>query len=51
MADCCLVPQIFNAQRYQSDLAPYPSVMRIFEHCMKLEAFDQAQPSKQPDAE
>jgi maleylacetoacetate isomerase len=51
VADCCLVPQIFNAQRYQSDLAPYPSVMRIFEHCMKLEAFDQAQPSKQPDAE
>ena len=51
MADCCLAPQIFNAQRYQCDLAPYPVTMRIFEECMKLEAFDRAQPSKQPDAE
>ena len=51
MADCCLVPQIFNAKRYNSDLAPYPTTMRIFENCMKLEAFDRAQPSKQPDAE
>jgi maleylacetoacetate isomerase/maleylpyruvate isomerase len=51
MADCCLVPQIFNAQRYNSDLAPYPKTMRVFENCMKLEAFDRAQPSKQPDAE
>ena len=51
MADCCLVPQIFNAKRYDSDLAPYPTVMRIFEACMQLGAFDRAQPSKQPDAE
>ena len=51
MADCCLVPQIFNAKRYQSDLAPYPNTMRVFEACMQLEAFDRAQPSKQPDAE
>ena len=51
MADCCLVPQIFNAKRYNSDLSPYPTTMRVFETCMKLEAFDRAQPSKQPDAE
>lgn len=51
MADCCLVPQIFNARRYACDLAPYPSVMRVFDACMKIEAFDRAQPSKQPDAE
>jgi len=51
MADCCLVPQIFNAKRYNSDLAPYPTTMRVFENCMKLDAFDSAQPSKQPDAE
>jgi maleylacetoacetate isomerase len=51
MADCCLVPQVFNAKRYHSDLAPYPTVMRIFDACMRLEAFDRAQPSKQPDAE
>jgi maleylacetoacetate isomerase len=51
MADCCLVPQIFNAKRFNSDLAPYPTTMRVFDSCMKLEAFDRAQPSKQPDAE
>jgi maleylacetoacetate isomerase len=51
MADCCLVPQIFNAKRYNCDLAPFPTVMRVFDACMKLEAFDRAQPSKQPDAE
>jgi len=51
MVDCCLVPQIFNAQRYACDLAPYPTVMRVFGECMKLDAFDRAQPSRQPDAE
>src|SRR3954452_353089 len=51
MADCCLVPQICNAKRFNSDLAPYPKTMRVFDNCMKLEAFDRAQPSKQPDAE
>ena len=51
MADCCLVPQVFNAKRYDSDLSPYPAVMGVFDACMKLEAFDRAQPSKQPDAE
>jgi maleylpyruvate isomerase len=51
MADCCLVPQVFNARRYSADLGPYPTLMRIFDACMKLEAFDRAQPSKQPDAE
>ena len=51
MADCCLVPQVFNAQRYQCDTAPYPTVMRVFDECMKLDAFERAQPSKQPDAE
>lgn len=51
MADCCLVPQIFNAKRYNCELAPYPEAMRVFDECMKLEAFDRAQPSKQPDRE
>ena len=51
MADCCLVPQIFNAKRYNCDLAPYPTTVRVFEQCMKLDAFDRAQPAKQPDAE
>jgi glutathione S-transferase len=51
MADCCLVPQIFNAKRYNSDLTPFPTVMRVFYACMKLEAFERAQPAQQPDAE
>ena len=51
LADCCLVPQIFNAKRYDCELAPYPETMRVFEACMQLEAFDRAQPARQPDAE
>jgi maleylacetoacetate isomerase/maleylpyruvate isomerase len=51
LADCCLVPQIFNAKRYECDLAPYPATMRVFDACMQLEAFERAQPAKQPDAE
>jgi maleylpyruvate isomerase len=45
------VPQIFNAQRFDCALSGYPTTMRIFEACMKLDAFQQAQPSAQPDAE
>jgi maleylacetoacetate isomerase len=51
MADCCLVPQVFNAQRYQCDTAAYPAPMRVFAECMKIEAFGRAQPAQQPDAE
>lgn len=51
MADCCLVPQIFGAKRYNCDLGAYPNTLRVFEQCMKLEAFDRAQPARQPDAE
>ena len=50
IADCCLVPQVFNAQRYECDLAPYPTIMAIFAECMQLDAFAAAQPSRQPDA-
>ena len=50
LADCCLVPQIFNAKRFDCDLSPYPKVMAIFDQCMTLSAFELAQPSKQPEA-
>jgi maleylpyruvate isomerase len=50
IADCCLVPQVLNAQRYECDLGPYPTIVRIFGECMKLEAFAATQPAKQPDA-
>jgi maleylpyruvate isomerase len=51
MADCCLVPQLFNAQRFNIDLAPYPTLRAIDAHCQALEAFQQAHPGRQPDAE
>ncbi len=51
MADCCLVPQAFNARRYNNDTSKFPTVMRVFAECMQLDAFIRAQPSKQPDAE
>jgi maleylacetoacetate isomerase len=51
MADCLLVPQIFNAQRFDCRLDQVPTVMRIFEHCMQLPAFLAAQPSACPDAD
>lgn len=51
LADCCLVPQVFNAQRYNCDLAHAPTVLRVFGECMRLDAFQRAQPSRQPDAE
>ncbi len=34
MADCCLVPQVFNAILYKCDIKPYPTLMRIHEACM-----------------
>jgi maleylpyruvate isomerase len=51
LADVCLVPQVFNAWRYQVPVEPYPRVLAVVEECMKLPAFDLSQPSKQPDAE
>ena len=49
-ADICLVPQVFNAQRYDCPLGDYPTLMRVFDASMTLDAFDRAQPSKQPEA-
>lgn len=51
LADCCLLPQVFNAQRFGVDLAPYPAIARIAGNCDALEAFQAAHPSRQPDAE
>ena len=50
LADVCLVPQVFNAQRYRCPTQDFPTMMEVFETCMKLPAFDAAQPSRQPDA-
>ncbi|MDB5933218.1 MAG: maleylacetoacetate isomerase [Massilia sp.] len=50
MADCCLIPQVFNAQRFECDIAGYPTLMRINDACMELDAFQRASPVRQPDA-
>lgn len=51
MADCCLVPQIFNAQRFKTPLDGLPRTMAVFDACMALPAFLTTQPSACPDAE
>jgi len=51
VADIYLVPQIFGAKRFSTDLTRFPTVMRIYDACMALDAFERAQPSKQPDFE
>jgi maleylacetoacetate isomerase len=51
MADCFLVPQVFNAQRFEIDIAAYPNIARINALCVDMPAFAAAHPSKQPDAE
>lgn len=51
LADCCLVPQIFNGQRFDCDFDGMPRTMAAFEACMTLEAFQRAQPSACPDAQ
>ena len=50
VADCCLVPQVFNAQRFDCPTDHLPQVMRVFDACMQLDAFSQTQPSACPDA-
>ncbi len=51
LADCCLVPQVFNAIRFECDLSPYPTLMRVHEACIALDAFVEAESSRQPDSE
>lgn len=51
LADCCLVPQVFNALRMKCVLDGFPTLMRIYENCIRLPAFERAAPGVQPDAE
>jgi maleylacetoacetate isomerase len=50
LADACLVPQIYNARRFNADLSAIPRLVAIEEACGKLTAFAQAAPEAQPDA-
>lgn len=51
LADCCLIPQVFNALRAECSLNPYPTIQRIYAHCTGLAPFQDAAPDAQADAE
>ena len=51
IADVCLVPQVYNARRFQADLAPYPRIVAISSYLESLTPFAAARPEAQPDAE
>jgi maleylpyruvate isomerase len=50
LADICLVPQMYNARRFECDLAPYPTLRKISAYLEELPAFAGAAPAAQPDA-
>jgi maleylacetoacetate isomerase len=49
IADVCLIPQIYNAFRYEFPMDNYPALMKIYNHCMQLSYFDLASPERQFD--
>lgn len=51
LADVVLVPQVYNARRFNCDLEPYPQLVAVADHLNTLEAFIRAAPENQPDAE
>ena len=51
LADLCIVPQVFNAHRFSIDMTRYPTLQRIYEHAVQIDAFARAAPGAQPDAE
>jgi maleylpyruvate isomerase len=51
LADLCLVPQVFNARRFNIDMSGYPTIERIADHAGQIDAFARAAPGQQPDAE
>jgi maleylpyruvate isomerase len=51
LADICLVPQVYNARRLNVPLDKFPKIVAVEAACLKLAAFDKAQPENQPDAE
>lgn len=51
MADAFVIPQIWNAHRFDCPMDDYPILQRVYSNAMQLSAFQQASPPKQPDAE
>lgn len=50
LADCFLIPQIYNAERFKVDMKEFPTLERVNQHCLKIPAFEKALPKNQPDA-
>lgn len=50
MADLCLVPQIFNARRFDIPMGQFPNITRVVDNCNALPAFADAAPEQQPDS-
>jgi maleylacetoacetate isomerase len=50
IADCCLIPQVYSANRYELDLTPYPAIRAVAEQAAEHPAFAAAHPNRQPDA-
>lgn len=51
LADICLVPQIFSAQRFNVDISDMHRINEVYEHCQSISAFSDAHPKNQPDFE
>ena len=51
LADCCLVPQVYSAERFDVDLAPFPALLDVARRASELPAFAEAHPGRQPDAD
>jgi maleylacetoacetate isomerase len=50
IADCCLIPQVYSANRYEVDLTPWPAIRAVNARALEHPAFQAAHPTKQPDA-
>ena len=50
LADCCLIPQVYNAERFKTDLTPFPAIRAVAARCAEHPAFAAAHPNQQPDA-
>ncbi|MDA8621801.1 maleylacetoacetate isomerase [Psychrosphaera sp.] len=49
-ADICLIPQVYNAERFNVDMSQYPNIMEVTNRCRALPEFWQAAPEQQADA-
>ena len=51
MADCCLIPQIYNARRFKVEMEKFPTILKIEQECLKMKEFQDSHPDQMPDAQ